>query len=121
MPEVESGGVRIPVADAELGEPEVEAVAEVLRSRWLTAGAVCARFEAEFSKLCGGAHVLAVTNCTAALHMSYLALGVGPGDEVLVPTLSFVATANAARLAGALPVFVDCMGEDDFNVDPADL
>jgi dTDP-4-amino-4,6-dideoxygalactose transaminase len=113
--------IRIPVADAELGEPEIAAVAEVLRSRWLTAGATCARFEAEFGELCGGVHALAVTNCTAALHMAYLALGIGPGDEVLVPTLSFVATANAARLTGATPVFVDCVGEHDFNIDPADL
>ncbi len=118
---VEGGGVRVPVADAEIGEPEVQAVADVLRSRWLTAGAVCARFEDEFRTLCGGAHVLAVANCTAALHMAYLALGVGPGDEVVVPTLTFVATANAARLAGAVPVFADCVGDDDFNVDPADI
>jgi dTDP-4-amino-4,6-dideoxygalactose transaminase len=121
MAEAQSKPVRIPVADAELGEPEVEAVAEVLRSRWLTAGAVCARFEEEFKKLVGGAHVLATTNCTAALHMAYLALDVRPGDEVLVPTLSFVATANAARLTGAVPVFVDCTSESDFNVDPVEL
>jgi len=121
MAEAQSKAIRIPVADAELGEPEVEAVAEVLRSRWLTAGAVCARFEEEFRKLCGGANVLAVTNCTAALHMAYLALDVRPGDEVLVPTLSFVATANAARLTGAVPVFVDCTSESDFNVDPVEL
>jgi dTDP-4-amino-4,6-dideoxygalactose transaminase len=117
----ETPAIRFPVADAELGEPEVEAVSQVLRSRWLSAGALCDRFEEEFSGLCGGATVLATTNCTAALHMACLALDVRPGDEVLVPTLSFVATANAARLAGAVPVFVDCLGEYDFNIDPADL
>jgi dTDP-4-amino-4,6-dideoxygalactose transaminase len=66
-------------------------------------------------------HAFAVSNCTAALHLAYLALGVGPGDEILVPTLTFVASANMARAVGATPVFCDARAEDDFNVDPADL
>lgn len=114
-------GIRIPLAEVELGDPEIEAVTAVLRSRWLTAGATTARFEEELAALCGVPHALAVANCTAALHLAYLALGVGPGDEVLVPTLTFVASANMARAVGATPVFVDSVSERDFNIDPADL
>ncbi len=113
--------IRIPIADVEIGEPEIDAVSRVLRSRWLTTGATCARFEAALSARCGVPHALAVASGTAALHLAYLALGIGPGDEVLLPTLSFVATANMARAVGATPVFVDCRGETDLNLDPADL
>ncbi|HEY3356644.1 MAG TPA: DegT/DnrJ/EryC1/StrS family aminotransferase, partial [Polyangia bacterium] len=121
MAEAADAGIRIPLAEVELDEREVEAVSAVLRSRWLTAGATCARFEEALRGLCGVTHALAVSNCTAALHLAYLALGVGPGDEVLVPSLSFVASANMARAVGATPVFCDSLGADDFNVDPADL
>ncbi len=117
----EGGALKIPLSDVELGEPEIEAVTAVLRSRWLTAGAICAQFETALAATTGTPHALAVANCTAALHMAYLALGVGPGDEVLVPTLSFVAGANTVRMIGATPVFVDCAGDDDFNVDPTDV
>ncbi|MBN1771195.1 MAG: DegT/DnrJ/EryC1/StrS family aminotransferase [Deltaproteobacteria bacterium] len=113
--------IRVPLAEVELGDPEIEAVVAVLRSRWLTAGPTVERFEAALAALAGVPHAVAVSNCTAALHLAYLALGVGPGDEVLVPTLSFVASANMACACGARPVFVDCLGEDDFNIDPTDL
>jgi dTDP-4-amino-4,6-dideoxygalactose transaminase len=121
MAEASAPGVPIPLTEVELDEREVEAVAAVLRSRWLTAGATCARFEQELAQLAGVPTALAVASCTAALHLAYLALGVGAGDEVLVPALTFVATANMARAVGATPVFCDCVGEDDFNVDPEDL
>lgn len=116
-----AAGIRVPLAEVDLGEPEIAAVTEVLRSRWLTSGPMVGKFEAALAALAGVPHALAVANCTAALHLAYLALGIGPGDEVLVPTLSFVASANMTRLCGATPVFADCLGEDDFNVDPADL
>ncbi len=112
---------RIPLADIDLGPEEEAAVLDVLRRRWLTMGGVTAAFEAEFAALTGARHALAVTNCTAALHLAGLALGWGPGDEVIVPSLTFVATANAVRYTGATPVFADICGEHDLSLSPADV
>jgi len=112
---------RIPLADMDLGPEEETAVLAVLRSRWLTMGSVTAQFEAEFAQFVGVRHAIAVTNCTAALHLAGLALGWGPGDEVIVPALTFVATANAVTYSGATPVFADITGEEDFSLDPADV
>jgi dTDP-4-amino-4,6-dideoxygalactose transaminase len=111
----------IPLARADVGEEEVAAVAQVLRSGWLTAGAVTERFEREFARSIGVRHAIAVTNCTAALHLVHVALGIGPGDEVLCPALTFVASANAARYTGARVVFADVVGPTDLTVSPADL
>ncbi len=107
---------RIPLADVELGPEEETAVLDVLRRGWLSMGEVTAAFEADFATLTRARHALAVTNCTAALHLAGLALGWGPGDEVIVPSLTFVATANAVRYTGATPVFADVTGEDDFSL-----
>lgn len=111
---------RIPLADIDLGPEEEAAVLDVLRRRWLSMGEVTAAFEADFASLTGARHTLAVTNCTAALHLAGLALGWGPGDEVIVPSLTFVATANAVRYTGAEPVFADVTGEDDFSLSADD-
>jgi dTDP-4-amino-4,6-dideoxygalactose transaminase len=105
---------RIPLADVDLGPEEEAAVLDVLRRRWLSMGEATAAFEADFARLTGSRHALAVANCTAALHLAGLALGWGPGDEVIVPSLTFVATANAVRYTGATPVFADIAGESDF-------
>lgn len=94
---------------------------DVLRSGWLSTGEVTAAFEREFAEYVGARHAVALTNCTAALHLSLTALGIGPGDEVLVPSLTFVATVNAVRYTGATPVFVDVESLDDWCVSPADL
>lgn len=91
----------------------MDAVARVLRSDWLTTGPTVERFESALGTLVGAAHVVAVSSGTAALHAAYAAAGVGPGDEVIVPPLTFVATANAALYCGARPVFAD--------IDPATL
>ena len=111
---------RIPLADVDLGAEEEAAVLAVLRRRWLSMGEVTAAFEADFTALTGARHALAVTNCTAALHLAGLALGWGPGDEVIVPSLTFVATANAVRYTGATPVFADITALDDFSLSVAD-
>lgn len=116
-----NGQWRIPLADIDLGPEEEAAVLDVLRRRWLTMGGVTAAFEADFAALTGARHALAVTNCTAALHLAGLALGWGPGDEVIVPSLTFVATANAVRYTGATPVFADITGEDDLSLSPDDV
>lgn len=112
---------RIPLADVDLGPEEEAAVVDVLRSGWLSMGNVTAGFEAEFAALIGTAHAFAVTNCTAALHLAGLALGWGPGDEVIVPSMTFVATVNAVRYTGATPVFADITSEADFGISPASI
>ncbi len=91
----------------------------VLRSGWLTMGQVTAQFEADFAEMTGAHHAIAVTNCTAALHLAGMALGWTAGDEVILPSLTFVATANAVRYTGATPVFADVTGETDFSISPA--
>jgi dTDP-4-amino-4,6-dideoxygalactose transaminase len=84
-------------------------------------GQVTREFERQFADRVGVRHAYAVTNCTAALHMAHLALGIGPGDEVIVPSLTFVATANAVLYAGATPVFADITGLEDLNLSPSDV
>jgi dTDP-4-amino-4,6-dideoxygalactose transaminase len=111
----------IPVFDVRLAEREVEAVAETLRSGWLTMGPRTQAFEREFAEHLGVPHAVAVSSCTAALHLAYLAAGVGPGDEVIVPGITFVATAAAARYCGATPVLAEVLGQHDLGLDPEDV
>jgi dTDP-4-amino-4,6-dideoxygalactose transaminase len=109
---------KVPLADIDLGEAEIAAVTTVLRSRWLSMGPVTAEFEQRFAAYVGVKYAFAVTNCTAALHLAHLALGAGPGDTVICPSLTFVATANAIRYTGATPVFADITSTDNFNISP---
>lgn len=103
---------KIPVADVDLGGNEEKYAVEAIRSTWISsAGGFLNRFEKEFAFACGVKHALAVSNGTTALHLAMAGLGIGPGDEVIVPSLTYIATANAVRYVGAEPVFVD--------VDPA--
>jgi dTDP-4-amino-4,6-dideoxygalactose transaminase len=108
----------IPFARPMLGQPEIEAAARAIRSGWVTQGPEVAAFEREFADFVGAPHACAVSNCTAALHLALRAVGVGPGDEVVTVSHSFIATANAVRYCGALPVFVDVQRET-LNMDPA--
>jgi dTDP-4-amino-4,6-dideoxygalactose transaminase len=101
-----------------VGEEEVAAVAETLRSGWLTSGPRTAELERLFAEYVGARHVLALSSGTAALHLSLLALGVGPGDEVITTPITWPATANVIVHTGARPVFAD-VRESDLNVDPA--
>lgn len=112
---------RVPLADIDFGEAEEEAVREVIRSRWLSMGEVTKGFEQDFAAFIGAKHTVAVTNATAALHLACLAAGIGPGDEVIVPSLTFVATANAVRYTGAMPVFADIESLDWLNISPASI
>jgi dTDP-4-amino-4,6-dideoxygalactose transaminase len=110
----------IPLFDVRLTDDDLRAVEETLRSGWLTMGPRTAEFEALFAEHLGVKHALATTNCTAALHLAYLAAGVGPGDEVIVPGITFVASAAAVRYCGAIPVLADVRGPHDLSLDPAD-
>ena len=92
---------KVPLADLDYDTNEDNAVLAVLHSKWLTMGAVTAQFEHDFSQLTSSPHCLSVSNATEALHLACVALGIGPGDEVIVPSLSFVATANAVLYTGA--------------------
>lgn len=109
---------RIPLADLDYGPEEEEAVLAVLRSRWLTMGEVTQAFEQSFSELVGARYALAVSNATEALHLACLALGIGPDDEVIVPSLTFVATANAVLYTGAEVRFADIVGPHELNISP---
>ena len=110
----------IAFADNTVGEEEIESVTAVLRSRWLSAGPVCAAFEAEFAAALGVPDAVAVSSGTAALHLAVLALDLRPGDEVIMPSLSFVAGAAMVALHGGRPVFADIRSADDLTIDPGD-
>lgn len=111
----------IPVAIPDLSGNEERYVLEAVQSTWISSsGAFLDRFEKEFSAACQTKHCLAVANGTVALHLALLTLDVQPGDEVLVPTLTYIATANAVRYIGAVPVFVD-VDPDTWCIDPAQL
>src|SRR5438094_7827050 len=108
----------IPVARPSLGEEEAAAAREAILSGWVTQGPQVAAFEEEFAAYAGAPHACAVSSCTTALHLALHALGVGPGDEVVTVSHSFIATANAVRYCGARPVFVD-IDPRTYNLDPA--
>jgi perosamine synthetase len=106
----------IPYGRQVIDDDDVAAVVDVLRGDWLTTGPAVARFESVFAELVGARHAVAVTNGTAALHMAMLAAGVGRGDEVIVPTMTFAASANAARYVGAKVRFCD-VRPDTLSID----
>jgi dTDP-4-amino-4,6-dideoxygalactose transaminase len=109
---------RVPLADVDYGVEEETAVLKVIRSRWLSMGETTRSFEQKFADYVGARHAIATTNATAALHMACIACGIGQGDEVVLPSLSFVATANAVRYTRAEPVFADLENLDSLNISP---
>jgi dTDP-4-amino-4,6-dideoxygalactose transaminase len=111
----------LPLFDLRLEPQDLEAVAATLRSGWLTLGPRTAAFEEAFAEHLGARHAIAVSSCTAALHLAYLAAGVGSGDEVIVPSFTFAATAAAALYCGASPVFADITSRERPMIDPADV
>lgn len=111
----------IPVFDLRIEEEDIQEVETALRSGWLRAGPRTEELEHVFAEHLGVPHVVALSSCTAALHLAYLTAGVGPGDEVIVPSFTFVATASAAVYCGARPVFADISGLAQPSIDPADV
>lgn len=112
---------RVSLADLDFGVEEEQAVLDVLRSKWLTMGGVTQEFEAAFAEMCGARHAFAVSNATEALHLACMALGIGAGDEVITPSLSFVATSNAVLYTGADVRFADIIGPDELTIDPQEI
>jgi dTDP-4-amino-4,6-dideoxygalactose transaminase len=111
----------IPLSDLLVDEELLEAVRSAVASGWWSMGPRVAELERELAGFFGTKHALAVANGTAALHLALLACGCGPGDEVVLPSLNFVAAANTIRHVGATPVFCDINGEHDLNLDPDDV
>jgi perosamine synthetase len=107
----------LPFHVPDIGDEEIQAVTETLRSGWLTTGPRVKQFEADFAQFIGVRHAIALNSCTAALHLSLEALGVRAGDEVIVPAVTFTATAEVLSYLGARPVIVDCE-PDTLNIDP---
>ena len=112
---------RVPLSDVHVDDELVAAVTETVRSGWWSMGPRVAQLEQAFSDYCGARFALAVANGTAALHLALLASECGPGDEVVLPSLNFVAAANTVARTGAMPVFCDIRGGEDLNLDPDDL
>jgi len=110
-----------PVAAPVLAGREKQYVLDCLDSNWISSrGQYIERFEKAFAEFCGVKHAVSCTNGTVAIHLALLALGIGPGDEVIVPTLTFVATANAVKYVGGTPVLIDCE-DQTWNMDPAQI
>jgi dTDP-4-amino-4,6-dideoxygalactose transaminase len=118
---VETSRWRVPLSDVPIDEELRAAVAETVESGWWSMGPRVAEFEEAFAEFIGVEKALAVANGTAALHLALLGIECGPGDEVVLPSLNFVAAANAIAHTGATPVFCDIKGVHDLNLDPADV
>ena len=112
---------KIALTEVEVPEQDVQAVLECLRSGWLTMGPRTSAFEQALAEFTGSPHAVTVSSGTAALHLACLAAGVGPGDEVIVPAFTFVASAAAVRYVGATPVLCDVVSPREFNLDPDDV
>ena len=111
---------RLPLARPEMGEAELQAVRQVIESGWVTQGPMVAEFERSVAKATGAMEGVAVSSCTTALHLALIVSGIKTGDEVIVPSMSFIATANAVVHAGATPVFAE-VNPVTFNLDPLDV
>jgi dTDP-4-amino-4,6-dideoxygalactose transaminase len=121
LPDTAERSWAVPLSDIVVDDEIVAAVEQTLRSGWWSTGPRVAEFERQFADFCGAKNAFAVASGTAALHLALLALGCGPQDEVLLPSLNFVAAANAIGHSGATPVFCDIEGAGNLNVDRDDL
>ena len=112
---------KIPLFKLNFDEQEQEAVVATLRSQWISTGPQCEALEKLFASMLGAGHAVALSNCTVALHLAMKLLDINAGDEVICPSLTFVATVNAIRYVQAVPVFADITGPDNINIDPQQI
>lgn len=112
---------KISLFELNYDEQEEKAVIETLKSKWISTGPKCEQLEFKFAEMLGGGHAVTTTNCTTSLHLALKILDIKDGDEVIVPSLSFVATVNAVLYVGATPVFADVKSIDDLTIDPEDI
>lgn len=114
-------GYQIPLFDLNYDEQENKAVVDVLNSKWISSGPKCKELEDKFANMLGVKHAVAVSNCTASLHLAVMACGIQPGDEVIVPSLTFVATVNCVKYAGGVPVFCDITSKDNLCINADEI
>lgn len=112
---------KIPLFDLNFDEAEENAVLETIRSKWISTGPKTVEFENKFSEMLDVKHSLALSNCTVALHLAFKLADIKDGDEVICPSLTFVATVNAIRYVNAIPVFADLKSYEDLTIDPEDI
>jgi len=112
---------KVPLFDLDVGDPEIEAVTHTLESKWISMGEATQKLERQFAQAHDADYGVAVSSCTAALHLAMLSLDIGPGDEVICPSLTFVATANAVLYVGATPVFADIQSPGNLTISPEDI
>ncbi len=112
---------KIPLFNLNYGKEEEEAILDTIRSKWISTGPKCIELEESFSGLLGSKYAVSLSNCTSALHLSLLALEIGPGSEIIVPSLTFAATANAVKYVNAIPVFCDIIGPENPTIDPEQI
>jgi dTDP-4-amino-4,6-dideoxygalactose transaminase len=112
---------KIPLFDLNFDEAEEDAVLKTIRSKWISTGPKTAEFEKKFAEMLQVKHAVALSNCTVALHLGLLLMDIKPGDEVICPSLTFVATVNAIRYLNAVPVFADINSLKDLTMDPDDI
>lgn len=112
---------KIPLFDLNFDESEAKAAYDVIKSGWISTGPKCLEFEDRFASMLGAKHAISLANCTVALHLALVILGIKEGDEVIVPSLTFVATANAVKYVNAKPVFADIISLEEPTIDPDDI
>lgn len=112
---------KIPLFELNFDEAEERAAYECIHSGWISTGPRVAEFEQKFAEMLGADHAVALANCTVSLHLAMLLCGIGQGDEVICPSLTFVATCNAIRYVGGIPVFADVKRLEDLTIDPDDI
>lgn len=112
---------KIPLFDLNFDAEEAKAASEVINSKWISTGPKVAAFEEKFADMIGADHAVATSNCTVSLHLAMMLCGISEGDEVICPSLTFVATCNAIRYVGAFPVFADVKSLEDLTMDPDDI
>lgn len=112
---------KIPLFKLNFGEEEINAVTETIRSKWISTGPKCEELEKQFVEMFAVNYAVSMSNCTDALHLACILCGIGPGDEVICPSLTFAASANCIKYVGATPVFCDIVSPEHINIDPKDI